>query len=80
MATSVVTLVSTCAGGCHAVINYTLDGAASRQMRIDKDEIRKPLTLQEVDEAMLTILRVKARDATRNQITNALQAGFTITI
>lgn len=76
------TLISVCAGGGHADVDATINGA-TRRLHLNVDDIRRGLGTysdEELTTAASIILNVHVSGKTRNQIGTEFQSSVVVTI
>lgn len=79
MPTYTVAKAGVCAGGSHLHITVT-DGANVRNLRVDVDYLRSPVTEDEIEATFKILTRSALRQLTPAQALAKLNAGFNVVI
>lgn len=73
-----IRLGKVCAAGNHATIRAAVDGGPTVTLDVSADEIRQPLTQDEIDTALIAILKLAAKGLNKQQYGLKLTTGFTV--
>lgn len=80
MASIAITFQSVCAGGCHLFVGASIDGGATQNLRLDRNDLLTQLTAAEAPDILTNLLRIHMRGKTPAQAKADLQAGITMTV
>ena len=80
MAVIHIKATGTCAGGNHVSIQADLDSGMPQNVMFAVEQMTEPLTVADVEETVLPLIRLHARGKTTQQLRNDLLAGITVTI
>ena len=80
MTTFTISLGSVCAGGNHATVNVARDGGTVRSFVYTADELLELNDPNDLQRAVLTIIRWREEGKTKLQMRNDLQTGFNVVI
>jgi hypothetical protein len=76
--TLTLTASAPCSGGEHFRLNVT--GDFTRQFNLSVSDVIGPITDDQVQDAMLVLLRLYAKGKTRTQVRTGLAAGVVVTL
>lgn len=69
-----------CAGGGHVRIAVAVDGGATRLVNLNTPDLTQPITQDDIESALLVILRLYFKGKSPSVARAALNAGVVITL